>query len=75
MKPTVGPIKQLKKRGRKPKNKLPEQLPIIEENLDTEKEAIIAYLPIQLNEVDTQPKEELDKIFMKADDTEQQKIK
>lgn len=70
MKPIVGQVKQLKKRGRKPKNKLPEQLPTIEENVDTEKEAIIAYLPIQLNEIETQPKEDLDKIFIKAEDTE-----
>lgn len=45
-------VKVLKKRGRKPKNKLPEVMPIKEEPIDTEKEVIIAYLPINLNEVE-----------------------
>ncbi len=45
------PIKVLKKRGRKPKNKIIEQ-PIVktDENVNSENEIIIAYLPINLNE-------------------------
>lgn len=47
----VNTIKILKKRGRKPKNKLNEIIPVKEEIIDTEKEVIIAYLPINLNEM------------------------
>jgi hypothetical protein len=45
-------VKVLKKRGRKPKNKLPDVVPIKEEYIDSEKEVIIAYLPINLNDVE-----------------------
>lgn len=45
-------VKVLKKRGRKPKNKLPDIVPIKEEPIDSEKEVIIAYLPINLNDVE-----------------------
>jgi hypothetical protein len=44
-------IKVLKKRGRKPKNKLPDVVPIKEEPIDSDKEVIIAYLPINLNDM------------------------
>ena len=43
--------KILKKRGRKPKNRL-QNSTIIEEPIDSEKEVIIAYLPININEID-----------------------
>ena len=45
-------IKVLKKRGRKPKNKLPDIIPIKEDLIDSEKEVIIAYLPINLNDME-----------------------
>jgi len=45
-------IKILKKRGRKPKNKLQNSTTIVEESIDSEKEVIIAYLPININEID-----------------------
>jgi len=44
--------KILKKRGRKPKNKMPDAVVINEEPIDSEKEVIIAYLPININEID-----------------------
>jgi len=48
----TGIVKVLKKRGRKPKNKLLDIMPSIAEPIDTEKEVIIVYLPISLNNVD-----------------------
>lgn len=45
-------VKVLKKRGRKPKNKQPEIAPIKEDPIDSEKEVIIAYLPINLDDVE-----------------------
>jgi hypothetical protein len=47
----VNGIKVLKKRGRKPKNKLPDDTIIKEEHIDSDKEVIIAYLPITLNDM------------------------
>lgn len=48
----INGIKILKKRGRKPKNRLPDTAIIIEDPIDSEKEIIIAYLPININEID-----------------------
>jgi hypothetical protein len=61
----TGNIKVLKKRGRKPKNKLPEVSNIKEEPNDSEKEVIIAYLPITLNDVED--KHYHDDIFIKSE--------
>jgi hypothetical protein len=64
------PIKVLKKRGRKPKNKIIEQ-PIVktDENINSENEIIIAYLPINLNETNNNNNNEhLDNdIFIKSE--------
>jgi len=57
-------VKVLKKRGRKPKNKVLDTLPVNEELIDSEKEIIIAYLPINLNEIE---KKENDQIFIKSE--------
>lgn len=60
--------KQLKKRGRKPKNKNIELSFIVEENIDTEKEVIIAYLPIKINEIEINNYEnDIDNLFIKSD--------
>jgi hypothetical protein len=48
----VNGVKVLKKRGRKPKNKLPEIIHVDEEPVDSENEVIIAFLPLNLNDVD-----------------------
>ena len=61
----INGIKVLKKRGRKPKNKAPENINIIEEEIDTEKEPIIAYSPINLNEIED--KTEKINIFIKSE--------
>ena len=45
-------VKILKKRGRKPKNKLPDVVSVKEDPIDSDKEVIIAYLPINLNEIE-----------------------
>ena len=45
-------VKVLKKRGRKPKNKLPDIIQTKDELTETEKEVIIAYLPINLNDME-----------------------
>lgn len=44
--------KILKKRGRKPKNKIVENITVKDEIIDTEKEVIIAYLPINIKDID-----------------------
>ena len=62
----VNGVKVLKKRGRKPKNKLPEMLPVIEEPIDSEKEVIIAFLPLNLNDVSE--KNISNDIFIKSED-------
>lgn len=62
-------IKVLKKRGRKPKNKLLEIIPQKEELIDTEKEIIITYLPININDIDINIDNEIgnDDIFIKSE--------
>jgi hypothetical protein len=62
-------IKVLKKRGRKPKNKLLEIIPQKDEFIDTEKEIIITYLPININDVDTNIEKNFDNddIFIKSE--------
>jgi len=44
--------KILKKRGRKPKNRIPDTIIVNDDPIDSEKEVIIAYLPININEID-----------------------
>ena len=62
-------VKILKKRGRKPKNKVPEVIIIKEEIQDTEKEVIITYLPININDLDihTENNEKDNEIFIKSE--------
>jgi hypothetical protein len=48
----INGVKVYKKRGRKPKNKIPDSVQIIEEPIDSDKEVIIAYLPINLNDME-----------------------
>jgi len=60
-------IKVLKKRGRKPKNKLPDIAQIKEEPIDTEKEVIIAYLPINLNDMEEKYVNYNNDIFIKSE--------
>jgi hypothetical protein len=64
------PEKILKKRGRKPKNKLQNIVSVVEEHIDSEKEVIIAYLPITLDDME-EKNEKFDigssAIFMKPD--------
>lgn len=48
------PIKVLKKRGRKPKNKIIDVVIIKEETPDSEKEIIITYLPINVNDLENE---------------------
>jgi hypothetical protein len=59
-------VKVLKKRGRKPKNKLPDDIQIKEEPIESEKEVIIAYLPINLNDMEV--KEEKEENYNRFDD-------
>ena len=61
------PIKVLKKRGRKPKNKIIEIILQKEEIIDTEKEVIIAYLPINLNDLENDIENTDDTIFIKSE--------
>jgi len=61
----VPEVKVLKKRGRKPKNKLPENIVTVEEPIDTEKEVIIGYLPISLT--DMNEKSHMNDIFIKSE--------
>lgn len=69
--PTIGPPKELKKRGRKPKNKAVEVVNTLEEQIDSDKEVIIAYLPINLSDINTEKKEiekqPDDDIFIKSE--------
>lgn len=62
-------VKILKKRGRKPKNKLPDVVSVKEDPIDSDKEVIIAYLPINLNEIeDKQTKHNIkNDIFIKSE--------
>jgi len=65
-------IKILKKRGRKPKNKSAEPIIIKEETLDSEKEIIITYLPININDIDdidvqSENNEKYNDIFIKSE--------
>lgn len=57
--------KILKKRGRKPKNKSSEIIHVNEESVDSEKEVIIAFLPLNLNDVDD--KNISNNIFIKSE--------
>ena len=57
--------KIIKKRGRKPKNKLLETQPIINEIIDTENDVIITHLPITIN--DLKLKENQTDIFIKLE--------
>lgn len=61
------PIKILKKRGRKPKNTIIEPPIIKEEIIDTEKEIIITYLPININDLDNEPDISETDIFIKSE--------
>jgi len=63
------PIKVLKKRGRKPKNKVSEIIVLKEESPDSEKEIIITYLPININDLENDyEKENSDNdIFIKSE--------
>ena len=63
----VDGIKILKKRGRKPKNKIPEIIQVTEEPVDSEKEVIIAFLPLNLNDVDD--KNIPNNIFIKSENS------
>ena len=62
-------IKVLKKRGRKPKNKTTEVIVVKEDSPDSEKEAIITYLPININDLDIQSDndEKDNDIFIKSE--------
>jgi hypothetical protein len=62
-------IKILKKRGRKPKNKSTEPIILKEETPDSEKEVIITYLPININDIDVQSEndEKDNDIFIKSE--------
>jgi hypothetical protein len=60
-------IKVLKKRGRKPKNKLIEIPTIKEELLDSDKEVIITYLPINTIDLDEINDNDKDNIFIKSE--------
>jgi hypothetical protein len=48
----INGVKVYKKRGRKPKNKIPDSIQIKEDPIDSDKEVIIAYLPINLNDME-----------------------
>lgn len=62
-------IKVLKKRGRKPKNKIQEIITLKEESTDSEKEVIITYLPININDLDVHSEndEKENDIFIKSE--------
>jgi hypothetical protein len=63
------PIKVLKKRGRKPKNKVSEVTVLKEDSPDSEKEIIITYLPINISDLENDHlKENTDNdIFIKSE--------
>ena len=63
------PIKILKKRGRKPKNKIVDMIVLKEESIDSEKEIIITYLPINVNdlEYDQNKQNSENDIFIKSE--------
>jgi hypothetical protein len=61
----INGIKIVKKRGRKPKNKSPEILPIIDDLVDTENDVIITHLPITVN--DLKSKDNQTDIFIKLE--------
>jgi hypothetical protein len=62
------PIKVLKKRGRKPKNKIIEQAIVkTDEYINSENEIIIAYLPINLNETSNNNEKIDNDIFIKSE--------
>ena len=59
-------VKILKKRGRKPKNVQPDFVPIEEEIQTSEKEVIVAFLPISLNDIEyKETKYETSETFLK----------
>jgi len=61
-------IKVLKKRGRKPKNKIFEVIIQKEDIIESDKEIIITYLPININDIDTHlDKNNTDNIFIKQE--------
>jgi hypothetical protein len=57
-------MKILKKRGRKPKNRLPDEIKNKEDTEDSDKEVIIAYLPLNINEIDNY---DTSNIFIKSE--------
>ena len=61
------PIKVLKKRGRKPKNKTPEPIVIKELSPESDKEIIITHLPININEIDNTQHITNNDIFIKSE--------
>lgn len=60
------PQKILKKRGRKPKNKIIETTIQFQDNINSENEVVIVYLPITLNDMQ-QEQEESNDIFIKSE--------
>jgi hypothetical protein len=69
----VNGVKILKKRGRKPKNKIIEIIDTNEEPIDSEKEVIIAYLHLNLNDVEE--KNTSNDIFIKTENKIQNTVK
>jgi len=72
MKSNIEPIKILRKRGRKPKNKISEVVSTNEEIINSDKEVIIAYLPIKINDLEidiNSDKEDNDNVFIKSETT------
>jgi len=62
----ISNIKVLKKRGRKPKNKTINVIQPLDESIESEKEVIIAYLPINLTDVENKESiDDVNDIFIK----------
>jgi hypothetical protein len=63
------PIKVLKKRGRKPKNKINEIVILKEDSPESEKEIIITYLPINISDLENDQEKENSEndIFIKSE--------
>jgi hypothetical protein len=68
----INGVKILKKRGRKPKNKINNNLIIKEEKIESEEEVIIAYLPLNINEIEDL--NEKNDIFIKSEKSQITKI-
>lgn len=61
-------VKVFKKRGRKPKNKTVDIIPVKDEIIDSEKEIIIAYLPININDLESDNNfDNTNNIFIKSE--------